>query len=180
MALYLVMLGLSFVVPELVADWIATPEEAGVSLREVPGDVVQNVAGAFAEELVFRGVLLHLWAERFGLRFAVLATSALFAAGHADVVGAFVFAIAMVALYVRTGTLAVPIMAHLLGNTLIDLVQAIPSAEQGGTLAEFREDWWVGVVVFIAALAVVVAIVRAAAPLPWRLPAIAAPETAAR
>jgi uncharacterized protein len=172
MALYLAMLGISFFASELVAGWIATPDEPP-SARALPAQIAEFAFGAAAEELVFRDVLLHLWAERFGIRLAVLATSAVFAAAHADVIGAFVFGVVMAALYVRTGTLTVPIVAHFVGNTLIHVTGLLWSGDdKPTTLAEFREDWWIAVVAFAGALAAIVTVVRSAVPPPWRLPAI--------
>jgi membrane protease YdiL (CAAX protease family) len=172
MALYLAMLGISVFAPELVAGWIATPDDP-VNPRDLPVQVVEFAFGAVAEELVFRGVLLHLWAERLGVRSAVIATSVLFGAGHADVIGAFVFGVVMAALYVRTGTLTLPIVAHFAGNTLIQVTGLVwKDSDQPMTLAEFRDDWWIAMIAFAGALAAIVIVVRAAVPSPWRLPVV--------
>jgi membrane protease YdiL (CAAX protease family) len=170
-ALYLVTFTMSFIVPQTVAEALAQPDPdvAEVTLRSLPGDLVESAIGAVAEEWLFRGVLLHLWARRFGLRFAVLATSVLFAALHADVIGSFVFGIVMAALYVRTGTLLVPIIAHLAFNAIIAVGSIVLGEGGTTTLAEFRQEWWKGVVGLAGGLAVIVAVVRRIAPWPWRL-----------
>jgi uncharacterized protein len=170
-AVYLVTLAASFVMPERVAESLGQAEEGTrTALRLVPGELVEEAVGAIAEEWLFRGVLLHLWARRFGVRFAVLATSLLFAAMHADVVGSFVFGIVMAALYVRTGTLLVPIIAHFAFNFVISLGSVVMGDSGPLTLTEFRQDWWMGVVGFLGGLAAIVAVVRRIAPWPWRLP----------
>jgi uncharacterized protein len=171
-ALYLVTLAISFIAPDTVAESLgeSEPGSAARAMRLLPGELIQEAIGAIAEEWLFRGVLLHLWARYFGVRFAVLATSVLFAALHADVLGSFIFGIVMAALYVRTGTLLVPIVAHLLFNVFIS-VGGVALGDGGAvTLAEFRQDWWMAVVGFAAGLAVIVTMVRRVAPWPWRLP----------
>ena len=175
-ALYLVTLAISFISPQSVAESLAKPdlESEALTLRSVPGDLIESAIGAVTEEWLFRGVLLHLWARRFGVRFAVLATSVLFAAMHADVIGSFVFGIVMAALYVRTGTLLVPIVAHLAFNAVISVGWIMVGDGDTTTLAAFREDWWLGVAGFVGGLAVLVMVVRRIAPWPWRLPELRA------
>jgi membrane protease YdiL (CAAX protease family) len=171
-ALYLVTLAASFAAPERVAESLAAADTSreGDSLRALPNELIESAMGAIAEEWLFRGVLLQLWARRFGVRFAVLATSVLFAALHADVIGSLIFGVVMAALYVRTGTLLVPIMVHFLFNTVVTVGAVLFPDASAMTLAEFRQDWWMGVVGFAGGVAVVVWVVRTVAPLPWRLP----------
>jgi membrane protease YdiL (CAAX protease family) len=181
-ALYLVTLAISFVSPETVAASLgeSEPGSGALALRLLPGELIEEVIGAIAEEWLFRGVLLHLWARRFGVRFAVLATSLLFAALHADVLGSFIFGIVMAALYVRTGTLLVPIAAHLAFNVFISLGSVALGDGGAVTLGEFREDWWMAVVGFFGAVAAIVAVVRRIAPWPWRLPELPSGEPTRR
>ncbi len=171
-ALYLVTLAISFVSPETVAASLAQsePGSGALALRLLPGGLIEEAIGAIAEEWLFRGVLLHLWARRFGVRFAVLATSILFAALHADVLGSFIFGIVMAALYVRTRTLLVPITAHLTFNVFISLSGIVLGDGGAVTLGEFREDWWMAVSGFLGGLAVIIVVVKRVAPWPWRLP----------
>jgi membrane protease YdiL (CAAX protease family) len=175
-ALYLVTLAMSFISPQSVAESLAKPdpESEVLTLRSVPGDLIESAIGAVTEEWLFRGVLLHIWSQRFGVRFAVLATSVLFAAMHADVIGSFVFGIVMAALYVRTGTLLVPIVAHLAFNAVISVGWILVGDDGTTTLAAFRRDWWLGVAGFVGGLAVIVMVVRRIAPWPWRLPELRA------
>jgi membrane protease YdiL (CAAX protease family) len=171
-ALYLVTLAISFVVPDTVGKWLADSDSGSgmLALRLLPGELIQETIGAIAEEWLFRGVLLHLWARRFGVRFAVLATSVLFAALHADVLGSFIFGVVMAALYVRTGTLVVPIVAHLMFNLFISVGSVVIGEGEPLTLAEFRGDWWMAAMGFLGGLAAIVAVVRRVAPWPWQLP----------
>jgi membrane protease YdiL (CAAX protease family) len=89
------------------------------------------IAAPFVEELVFRGILLHRWSRKWGIVRAALATSAIFAVMHPDPLGAFVFALIMVHLYTRSGTLLVPMAAHALNNAFV--VMAIFAGERTTT-----------------------------------------------
>lgn len=71
------------------------------------------------EEIVFRGFLFTRWSVRWGPVRALVFTSVLFGALHLDPIGAFGFGAMMVILYVRTGTLLVPIAAHMLNNGVV-------------------------------------------------------------
>jgi CAAX protease family protein len=171
-ALYLVMFVASFVAPHLVGHLLATPDSPAeaATLRSLPGDLVESAIGAIAEEWLFRGVLLHVWAQRFGVRFAVLATSILFAAFHADVIGSVIFGIAMAALYIRTGSLLVPIVAHFLFNALVAIGAVVLGDNGATTISEFRQDWWQATAAFVVAVAVIVVVVRRAIPGTWVMP----------
>lgn len=174
-ALYLVTFVASFVAPQMVGDMLARPEppSEAMTLRSLPGDLVESAIGAVAEEWLFRGVLLHLWAERFGVRFAVLATSVLFAALHADVIGSVIFGIAMAALYIRTRSLLIPIVAHFLFNALVAVGAIVLGDDGATTLSQFRQDWWQATAAFVAAVGVIVVVLRRAVPKGWRIPVTA-------
>jgi membrane protease YdiL (CAAX protease family) len=77
------------------------------------------VVAPIAEELVFRGVILRRWTHKWGFGRAALASSAAFAILHLDPPGAFLFALVMVHLYTRSGTLLVPMTAHALNNAIV-------------------------------------------------------------
>jgi membrane protease YdiL (CAAX protease family) len=171
-ALYLVMFVASFVAPRMVAEMLATPEppSEAITLRSLPGDLVESAIGAIAEEWLFRGVLLHVWAQRFGVRFAVLASSVLFAAMHADVIGSVIFGIVMAALYIRSGSLLLPIVTHFVFNGLVAVGSVVIGPDTPTTLGEFRADWWQATAAFAVALLVIIVVVRRAVPGEWRLP----------
>lgn len=84
------------------------------------------------EELLFRGVLVNRWGAKWGVRTGVLASSAVFACLHANPVGVFPLGLVAALLYLRTGTLLVPIALHV-GNNLIATAMG-EFAELEGTL----------------------------------------------
>jgi uncharacterized protein len=76
------------------------------------------VLAPIVEEMLFRGILLSRWSSKWGMRKAALISALAFAILHSDTLGAFVFALCMTILYLRTQTLLIPIAAHALNNTI--------------------------------------------------------------
>lgn len=76
------------------------------------------VIGPIAEEFIFRGVLLKRLMAKTSLWGGVLISSGLFAVLHVDVIGAFLFGIIASLLYLRTQNLLVPILLHILNNSI--------------------------------------------------------------
>ncbi len=92
-----------------------SPGPVGVAMTVL----VVVVLAPIAEEIVFRGVLLPSLDRHWGVRVAVVGSSALFALMHVTpyaIVPIFVFALALGVLFVRTGSLWVCIVAHVLFN----------------------------------------------------------------
>ena len=106
-------------------SWLEVPPESDVFSLEGGGlgyavVLVANVAllGPVAEELLFRGLLVNRLARKWGLSVSVLVSSLLFALPHQHVVGGFVFGLVMALLYVNTRSLLLPVVIHVLNNTL--------------------------------------------------------------
>lgn len=73
------------------------------------------VVAPVVEELFYRGLLLRAMSRRWGDRAAVVASSAVFAASHFELVvfpGLFVFGVVLAVLAVRTGRLGASIATH--------------------------------------------------------------------
>ena len=108
------------------------------------------------EEIVFRGFLFTRWRRKWGPGRASFCSSVLFALLHPDILGAFVFSLAMCAMYIRFRSLIVPMLAHASNNLIALILMAAElhdaDAQQFITLEDFFADWWwgaVGLVVFI-------------------------------
>ena len=74
--------------------------------------LVGPILAPVIEEIVFRGFLYNLWAERWGWFPSMLLTSILFGAYHHNYISAFLGSIVYVCLYRRTGTLVAPMVSH--------------------------------------------------------------------
>lgn len=91
---------------------------------QLPLLIVVIVIGPIAEEILFRGILFRRLLRRWPPLLAALGSSLLFGAAHFDLVGSTLIGVALVALYVQTRSLWVPIAAHALNNLLAMLSQA--------------------------------------------------------
>ncbi|MBD3180895.1 CPBP family intramembrane metalloprotease [Candidatus Poribacteria bacterium] len=99
----------------------------------------------FVEELFFRGVLLHRWSAKWDIKKAVIYSSLVFATAHipVNVLGAFVYGIALSVLYIKTHTLITPIIFHILINfsgLFIGVLWADISPETN--IYDFYQPWF--------------------------------------
>ncbi len=85
------------------------------------------VISPISEELIFRGVLINKLKLFTPTIFAVLISSLLFGALHSygSIISAFVFAICMAILYLKTDNICVPILAHFLNNLFAEIIKYI-------------------------------------------------------
>ena len=76
------------------------------------------------EELVFRGVFLNRLKLNFPILFSILISSLIFAALHSfgNITSAFIFAISMAILYIKSNNIFVPVLAHILNNILAEII----------------------------------------------------------
>lgn len=82
-----------------------------------------------SEELIFRGVILNRLKIILPTVFAILISSLLFAMLHSygSIISAFVFAMCVAILYLKTDNIMVPIFAHFLNNLLAEVIVGIDS-----------------------------------------------------
>ncbi len=86
------------------------------------------VIAPWAEELLFRGVLLPALGRRLGIGGAIMLSSVLFAVMHFHVpslVPLFVFSVALSLAYIYTESIIVPIVMHALFNTVSLMVMVM-------------------------------------------------------
>ncbi|HSM81198.1 MAG TPA: type II CAAX endopeptidase family protein [Nodosilinea sp.] len=148
-------LGLSLVAPGLVEVTLQQSLVVSADQATVPG--LYNalmlfsvlVVAPITEEFIFRGLLLHRWGVKWGVRPAIVLTSVLFGVLHSNPVGLFVFGVVMSLLYLSTRSLLVPMVAHAMNNAIasgIEVLTAQPTTAATNTLAELRSSWWLGVI----------------------------------
>lgn len=134
--------------------WESVPGELEVPLMpNILSFLSVCVFAPIFEEVFFRGLLLHRWAAKWGTWPAIIGTSSLFGILHPDVLGAFVFGVAMCVLYLRTQSLFLLIICHAANNAvawLMDLGFHIQSDfRYSYTLESFYEQWVYGVVALL-------------------------------
>jgi hypothetical protein len=94
------------------------------------GSVVASiVVSPISEELIFRGVFLNRLRLIVPTLFAVLISSLLFAALHSfgSIFSAFVFAVCIAILYLKTDNIFVAIFAHFLNNLFAQIIVVLDS-----------------------------------------------------
>ncbi len=119
---WLVFYPLSLVSPDLVRSWLESMDKAMPDAVGVGGWIVLLVSvvvvAPVVEEFVFRGLLLHRWSRKWGVLRGVLASTAAFAVLHFSPLGIFLLGLGIAAIYLRTGSLWLAIIAHGLNNLL--------------------------------------------------------------
>ena len=147
--LYLSYAILNFVPPLNFLSGSSTASNSIMALSLVATIVVSPVA----EELIFRGIFLNRLNIIIPPLFAVLVSSLLFASLHSygSITSAFIFAICMAILYLKTENILIPIFAHFLNNLLAEI---IVRADVNGLL--FTNDVVIGAVSILAVISFVI------------------------
>ena len=156
-AAYALYYPLSYLVPEFVIYWyIDIPPVILTNDGIIPGFpnllnfLALVVLAPVIEEVAFRGVLMHRWTHKYGMKNAIFFSSILFGMAHPDQIGAIAFGVAMCVLYLKTQTLIVPIICHAANNLVVWLISAgylaVKGSEYVYTLDEFRSEWAIGLV----------------------------------
>lgn len=95
-----------------------------INLFTFYGFVMVVFISPVSEELIFRGVLLNRLKLILPMTFSILISSVLFAALHSfgSIISAFIFAICMTILYLKTDNILVPVFAHFLNNLIAESI----------------------------------------------------------
>lgn len=156
-AAFAVFYPLSFLAPDYVQWWyLDAPDLILYDEIRLEYPFWPNVFSALSlcivapilEEIAFRGALLHRWTAKWGVKPAILISSAFFAMLHGDPLGAFAFGIAMSILYLRSQSLLLPIVCHALNNFVVLLIEIGYTVADDPlapyTIEEFRSEWYIG------------------------------------
>nr|WP_246231740.1 type II CAAX endopeptidase family protein [Sporosarcina jiandibaonis] len=122
--LYLLSPILPFVVDFLLAE-TPMPESGMYLIIEI---VMITILAPIVEEFFFRGVILQRLIKKTSVWGGILISSILFGILHADIIGAFLFGVITALLVIRTGNLLIPILLHMLNNTLAVALMFVPPA----------------------------------------------------
>jgi len=98
--------------PSLAKEWLAVEEISELQIFFL------IVLVPPIEELFFRGILIHRWAGKWDIKRAVFASTIIFAVLHKNMIGALAYGFVLAVLYIRTRTLIVPLVCHILINAL--------------------------------------------------------------
>ena len=126
------------------------------SLIAIGSFIASVFISPICEELVFRGVLLNRMKLVVPTIFSILISSLLFASLHTygSIISAFIFAICMAILYLKTDNILVPIFAHFLNNLFAESIVIVDTAN-----VLFTNGLVIGVMSLLAILSFVLIIV---------------------
>ncbi|MFZ5868267.1 MAG: CPBP family intramembrane glutamic endopeptidase [Thermodesulfobacteriota bacterium] len=187
-ATYLLYLPLSYLSPRFVEWWILElppfivwKTDSGSISGNLLGFLCVVLIAPIVEEFFFRGLLLTRWSVKWNVPWAIFASSALFALGHPDVIGAFFFGYVMCVLYIQTKSLLVPIALHMTNNGMVWIIAGVAMLVEDtnpqATLAQFQSEWWVGLVAGVVVMPWVIIFVKRHMPsAAWRVPYFALRE----
>ncbi len=133
-ALLTFSLGASSLTSLLLPDYVAQAEvstDAGVGILAISLVVLPPLV----EEIIFRGFLLERWSVKWRVGVAVIVQAVAFGILHVDPVGAGVFGVVMALMYLRSGSLWVPITMHAINNGTV-LLAVIAGAGGGADQAQ--------------------------------------------
>lgn len=121
---------------------------------------VTVVVAPVIEEVLFRGILLNRWATKWSVPTAVVATSVAFGFLHAHPVGITVVGLVAAVLYLRTGSLLIPIAFHAANNlvaTILDFMAGpLEPMDVAAEIQEIRDAGLSGVAIAVVTLPVLV------------------------
>ncbi|MBT2569753.1 type II CAAX endopeptidase family protein [Planococcus sp. ISL-110] len=106
-----------------VAPWLVDFMLEEFPIPDTPWYVIFTVftiaiLAPVVEEFMFRGVLLKRLIGKTSVWGGILISSLLFGVLHLDVIGAFLFGVVASLLYLQTNNLLVPILLHIINNSL--------------------------------------------------------------
>ncbi len=140
--------------------------------------VVLVLVAPIVEETLFRGIILQRWAVLWGIRPAILLSSLVFGSCHSsNPLGFTVFGLVMALLYVRTRSLLIPIVCHMLNNALAEVMLALTSGRAlaaADAMAAASQSLWQGLLLLAIALPFLVMFIRqtwpkASAKIPYQV-----------
>ena len=101
------------------------------------------------EELLFRGVFINRLNLNFQILFSILISSLIFATLHSfgNITSAFIFAISMAILYIKSNNIFVPVLAHISNNILAEIIVFM---DRGGVLFSNNDVFYI--LVFLAVI----------------------------
>ena len=150
---YLVYFPLSHIFPFLVNTMVLDTSAMSYELSEQHAWLL-NIVVFFSvvvmapifEEYLFRGVLLQRWSRKWNARRAIIVSSFIFGLLHTDILGAFLFGVVLSLLYLKTQSLLVPILCHMLNNFIawaIDVgFYSYHGYDYQQSITEFQAQWW--------------------------------------
>lgn len=144
--------------PTVLIDRLSTTQRYLLALLAV-------VIAPVVEEFAFRGLLMRRSMARRGFWPGLLLSALVFAVLHPpNWIGAFVFSVVAGILYLWSGSLALPILVHMINNGFVALTllaqQFAPTEPPTPSMEEFRAQWIGPLLLLLAIAAMLFALTR--------------------
>lgn len=111
------------VVVDFLLEETPMPESGIFLVIEI---VMITILAPIVEEFFFRGVILQRLIKKSSIWGGILISSLIFGILHADIIGAFLFGVITALIVIRTGNLLIPILLHMLNNTIAVALMYVP------------------------------------------------------
>jgi membrane protease YdiL (CAAX protease family) len=144
---------------------LAAPSPFGSPLIHL---AITALLAPVVEELMYRGFLLPLWAERRSLVIAIIFTSLIFAAGHPNYIHAFMMGLLLGSLYARVGSLRAVIFVHFVANFTNFAPVLGQFAKPAENLGLASWSWHISALVMFTAITFVYLAFACRSPARWR------------
>ncbi len=160
--------------PPLLERFLARSGESfdfGVSPLWLQAAVVVALA-PLAEEVLFRGVLLHRFARRLGMTRGIVLSSALFGLLHMNPVAITVFGVLLCVLHLRSRSLWATTLAHAINNSVPLVMLTLSGGGAGGgppaesEIASMASGLWLGLVLSVVTVVLLASWLRPRWPAP--------------
>lgn len=115
------------------------------------------IVAPVVEEIIFRGIMIERLGAKYSYKHAVIISSIIFGILHVSPVGAFMIGLVLSLVYLKTGSLMVPILIHIANNAIATWMM-IASAEfdydygAWETAAPYISNAWIGIFLFTASV----------------------------
>ncbi len=152
---------LSRVAPHVVESLLSRPSsdvQAAVSyplwatLLELFGALI---LAPVVEEFIFRGFLLHRFAEKWGIAKSIAVVSIIFGVLHINFFGAAAFSVVLCVIYLYTKSILPSVLLHFVNN-VISTWPAHASSDGALNAADLQQSYVVGWIFVIVALPILV------------------------
>jgi len=106
------------------------------------------------EEIIFRGAFIERLAAKYSYKTALIASAIIFGLLHVDVLGAAMVGLVLGVIYLKTKSLTVPVLLHVLNNGLITLFmflddQFLHLPAWGETVQYYVDYAFLGILLFL-------------------------------
>lgn len=130
---------LSYAFPEFTREQVI---EMARAYRTPHFSILALFIAPVLEEALFRGIIFPLVALRSGITKGLIVSSLLFGLLHLNVLGAALFSMVAIALYVRSSSLLIPMGLHFINNLVAVLLAASAAQPRSISLEDLQSGLW--------------------------------------